>query len=359
MITYNAKETAILIREKLKNSFPNQRFSVRSSERRVDISWTNGASAQDVQAIVGKFGGIQFDGVRTIYLESNYDGNIVNFRIQSPFLRRSYTEDFAAKIFAKVSEIEPKLMIDFLNGDLICQNNPHSREAKIWANFINQVNESDINLRIAKTLDSKIMPVSIEWSDRQGFGIFPPLNERNCLDEYICQEQPTPTAVKIIEQIQLTNDDYDRFINNLLDRYDWLMNKGGSDSSIKDDCEEAQHGFYYLVIEIWADDRAPVFINPDGRNFALSVGFPFHLDLRIPAPVPPDKHDFLKSKIVNMYTDWVAREMASGKKDKIPTYRDWLKNKTPDLYKNWVRCHIAADKLDLIITLSEWEKMYA
>lgn len=68
-------ETATIIRAILKKRFPNQSFSIRSKKysggASIDIGWTDGLRAAEVEKIVGGFEGRSFDGMND--LASNQD----------------------------------------------------------------------------------------------------------------------------------------------------------------------------------------------------------------------------------------------------------------------------------------------
>lgn len=68
----NTKETAVLIRQALKASFPTTKFSVRKSTGTastwIDISWTDGPTIPAVEAVTNTYQGRQFNG-----MTDNYD----------------------------------------------------------------------------------------------------------------------------------------------------------------------------------------------------------------------------------------------------------------------------------------------
>ncbi len=68
-------ETAVLIRQKLKNKFPSVKFSVRSSKysggASIDVSWLDGPREKLVKPIIDGFEGASFDGMND--LKSNQD----------------------------------------------------------------------------------------------------------------------------------------------------------------------------------------------------------------------------------------------------------------------------------------------
>lgn len=68
-------ETAKLVRQALKKAFPGAKFSVRSHTysggASIDVSYTDGPTTKEVDAVIGKFGGGGFDGM--IDMKYSYD----------------------------------------------------------------------------------------------------------------------------------------------------------------------------------------------------------------------------------------------------------------------------------------------
>ena len=90
-------ETAKLVRAALKESFPGVKFSVKSSTyaggASINVSYTDGPSASQVEGITSAFQGSYFDGM-TDYKGSNYnslDGQQVSFGADFIFVNRRFT----------------------------------------------------------------------------------------------------------------------------------------------------------------------------------------------------------------------------------------------------------------------------
>jgi hypothetical protein len=98
MTTYlSCADTAKLVRAALKETFPGVKFSVRSSVysggASIDVSYTDGPSASQVEAVAQAFQGAYFDGM-TDYKGSNYntlDGQAVRFGADFIFVKRNFT----------------------------------------------------------------------------------------------------------------------------------------------------------------------------------------------------------------------------------------------------------------------------
>ena len=90
-------ETAKLVRAALKEAFPGVKFSVKSSTyaggASINVSYTDGPSASQVEGITSAFQGSYFDGM-TDYKGSNYnslDGQPVRFGADFIFVNRKFT----------------------------------------------------------------------------------------------------------------------------------------------------------------------------------------------------------------------------------------------------------------------------
>lgn len=93
-------DTAKLVRAVLKENCPAIKFSVRSKSysggASIDISWTDGPTEADVNALVGRFEGSTFDGMidlkSSVYGELN--GEKVHFGADSIGCNRRYSAAF-------------------------------------------------------------------------------------------------------------------------------------------------------------------------------------------------------------------------------------------------------------------------
>lgn len=90
-------QTAKLVRAALKEAFPGVKFSVKSSTyaggASINVSYTDGPSASQVEGIAKAFQGSYFDGM-TDYKGSNYnsiDGQQVSFGADFVFVNRKFT----------------------------------------------------------------------------------------------------------------------------------------------------------------------------------------------------------------------------------------------------------------------------
>lgn len=100
MTTYiSSTETAKLIRQALKESFPGVKFSVKTSKysggSSINVSWTDGPTSHQVDSIVKKFNGSYFDAI-TDYKGLNYymmNGESVQFSADFVFTNRNYSDE--------------------------------------------------------------------------------------------------------------------------------------------------------------------------------------------------------------------------------------------------------------------------
>ena len=101
-------ETAKMLRAALKEAFPGVKFSVRSSSysmgASINISYTDGPSAEQVRAITGNFEGSYFDGM-TDYKGLNYssvNGEEVRFGADFIFVNRIFTAPVLTSVVVEV-----------------------------------------------------------------------------------------------------------------------------------------------------------------------------------------------------------------------------------------------------------------
>ena len=113
-------ETAKLVRAALKEVFPGVKFSVKSSVyaggASINVSYTDGPSASQVEGIAKAFQGAYFDGM-TDYKGCNYntlDGQEVSFGADFIFVNRKFTvaylEMFVDQAAAALGFAKPKVV---------------------------------------------------------------------------------------------------------------------------------------------------------------------------------------------------------------------------------------------------------
>jgi hypothetical protein len=109
MTTYlSCADTAKLVRAALKETFPGVKFSVKSSVyaggASINVAYTDGPSAGQVEAVAKAFQGAYFDGM-TDYKGSNYntlDGQAVRFGADFIFVNRKFTAPTLTGIVVQV-----------------------------------------------------------------------------------------------------------------------------------------------------------------------------------------------------------------------------------------------------------------
>jgi hypothetical protein len=102
--SYTATETAKFVRVTLKENFPGIKFSVKSSNHVINISWTDGPIDKQVEAVTNAFGGMSFDGMQDMdtYRKQEYNGEQAQFYCYSPYTKRKLSMEFATKIKASM-----------------------------------------------------------------------------------------------------------------------------------------------------------------------------------------------------------------------------------------------------------------
>jgi hypothetical protein len=103
-------DTAKLVRTALKDAFPKIKFSVRSKSysggASITISWIDGPTAKDVEAVTDRFAGATFDGMIDLksYHTSELNGEQVHFGADYVFTDRRFSADFLRRRAARVAE---------------------------------------------------------------------------------------------------------------------------------------------------------------------------------------------------------------------------------------------------------------
>lgn len=120
-------ETAKMIRQALKESFPSVKFGVRSSTysggASITVSWVDGPTAAQVEAVTDMFEGSYFDGMID-YKGDKYhsiDGQRVSFGADFVFTRRDCSEALIQRAIDAIASgyggCEPITVADYRNGN--------------------------------------------------------------------------------------------------------------------------------------------------------------------------------------------------------------------------------------------------
>lgn len=114
----SSADTAKLVRQALKESFPGIKFSVRSNSyaggASIRVMWIDGPNAAQVEAVVGVFQGAYFDGMQDLK-GSRYamiDGQQVHFGADYLFCERSYSD---AAIQRAIDRVYREYECNFVN----------------------------------------------------------------------------------------------------------------------------------------------------------------------------------------------------------------------------------------------------
>jgi conjugative element/phage-associated large polyvalent protein len=97
-------QTAKLLRKALKEAFPTTKFSVRSDSyaggASIDVHWTDGPTAQQVQTICNRFEGVDFDGMQDLKSSKEHvvNGQRIHYRADCVFAHRALSVAFLTKI---------------------------------------------------------------------------------------------------------------------------------------------------------------------------------------------------------------------------------------------------------------------
>ena len=103
-------DTAKLIRTALASAFPGQKFSVKSRSysggSSISVSWTDGPTHQEVEAITNQFEGASFDSSIDLksYHDSVLNGEVVRFGANFVFCSRSVSAEAMSEMAKKFTD---------------------------------------------------------------------------------------------------------------------------------------------------------------------------------------------------------------------------------------------------------------
>lgn len=132
-------DTAKMIRQALKESFPEIKFSVKSSKyaggASISVRYTDGPNVKQVEAVVGIFNGSYFDG-QIDYKGPCYamiDGKQVRFGADYVFVSRDYSDAMAQKA---IDAVYRKYAANFANRGIEKPTVEDYQRGRLYVRFI-------------------------------------------------------------------------------------------------------------------------------------------------------------------------------------------------------------------------------
>jgi hypothetical protein len=411
METIATKEIAKQVRKELKAAYPSIKFSVTSDWNKISVSYVDGVPESEIKPFITKYRGYRDldtygdygadQTTRTVI----FQGQEVETRLDYYNVSRSFSERYMTEVLDYVKATLHGADTDGVvvevsewSGNAHFAGHSHNnysyyceiaRESsslepiKVQRDRLNAEKEAKYQEWKAKE-EVKTTPIS-EWTnlvvtpvsvididiDRNNVEIidckFPSLNKCQRLDEYIEQLEKTEMYRAAINRVvQLTDEDYDLWTNDLLDDQEWLAGMGGSDSiaplrQVQDwfnDYTEAEQKLwiaeaYNLAVLVYAPNRSALLVDPQGRNYAAYIGFieegladrylPKKLSTAQAIPeIIQDKiseHDSVdcdhhsdnvimfpsaKPSPIEIYSQWVQEKINKGQASKILSFDDWM-----------------------------------
>lgn len=102
---YSGKTAAKNIRIELKAAFPRAKFSVHNRDHgSIDVSWIDGPTTKEVEAITTKYQGGHFNGMEDIYEDGKSPWNDVFGGARYVFTHRDFSADLIAQAIGAVFE---------------------------------------------------------------------------------------------------------------------------------------------------------------------------------------------------------------------------------------------------------------
>lgn len=141
---FTCAETAKFVRDALKEAFPTQKFSVRSKTysggASITIGWLDGVTEYEVNQVVQRFSGADFDGM--IDLKSNVyrddeNGKHVNYGADYIFCNRDYSPFVTLKLAAQIAKFEG-IDTPNMNAYEWFDGNIQVKDGKYFTNLLNE-----------------------------------------------------------------------------------------------------------------------------------------------------------------------------------------------------------------------------
>lgn len=112
------KETNKILRAALKDAFPGVKFSVRKSGGSTYVSWTDGPTAKQVNAVTDCFEGAGFDPMTDYkyYISQEYKGETVKFGVDYILTSREVTEEYRSEVIAAYNSLPVQEQCDIVNS---------------------------------------------------------------------------------------------------------------------------------------------------------------------------------------------------------------------------------------------------
>lgn len=410
METIATKEIAKQVRKELKAAYPSIKFSVTSGWNKISVSYVDGVPTSEIEPFITKYRGYRDLDTYGDYGADQtsrtviFQGQEVETHLDYYNVSRSFSERYMTEVLDYVKATLHGADTDGVtvevsewsgNAHFTGHNhNNYSYYCKIAreSSSLEPVKVQRDRIRVAKEAEYQewkakeevkttpmshytalvVTPVSIVdiEIDRKNVEVveckFPSLNKCQRLDEYIEQLDDTKMYRAAINRVvQLTNEDYDLWTNDLLDDQEWLAKMGGSDSTAP--LREVENWYNYteaeqklwlaeaynLAVLVYAPNRPAILVDPQGYDYARYVGFieecladrylPKKLSATQAMPeIIQDKiseHDSAdcdrhndnvimfptaKPSPIEIYSQWVQEKINKGQASKILSFDDWM-----------------------------------
>lgn len=406
MITIATKDIAKQVRKELKAAYPSIKFSVTSDWNKISVSYVDGVPQSEIEPFITKYRGYRdLDtygdyGADTASRSVMFQGQEVETRLNYHSVSRSFSESYLTEVLNYVKATLHGAELDSVAVS-VCEYSGHAyfsghhddsyyreiaRESsslepiKVQRDRIRAAEDAEYQewqakqevktTPISQYIELVVTPVSIIDIpvDRKNVEVldckFPSGNKCQRLDEYVEQIDETKMSRAVINRIvQLTEEDYDAWTQELLSSQEWLAKMGGNDSTAP--LREVEHWWdyseaeqeiyraeaYSLSILVYAPNRSAILVDPQGYSYARYVGFieegladrylPKKIESTEPIqePIevygdniiafPTTKQPAIaptsdKPTAIELYSKWVQDKISQGQAAKIIAFDDWL-----------------------------------
>jgi hypothetical protein len=337
MTTISTTETAKIIRNELKAAFGTAtKFSVTSKRyaggSSINVSWTDGPTAPEVDKVIGHFEGSSFDGMQDLRtpITCEYNGETVRFENHYTFTNRRNSNALMNTVKALMIERFPQIIkegyfneyetgapywtpdishtsgidwgrefyhachiYDAITGQFIHDDLLNHYGQPRWQhipNAIEEVEEDEVSEPAPVIVREPVAiypTICTPKSDVFVTAKFALLNKRSTLAEYqaeIDAKKYRDERCKVVKIASMTTEEWDAYTVNLLESFDFIDGEGGSESAADlpqvdawwQLTEEQQQLFketaYNLVVAITAPARPVIYANPEGHSYTRYLG---------------------------------------------------------------------------------------
>ncbi|PCJ68254.1 MAG: hypothetical protein COA62_15945 [Rhodobiaceae bacterium] len=132
-------DTAKIVRQTLRESFPGEKFSVRShtyaGDASIRVTWTDGPCARDVEGVTKRLEGARFDGMDDLktFKHHEVDGERVLFGANFIFTDREISDEMIDTCAREIVKMDGEAVAEIINGSTYRWSDFDNDPGLFWA----------------------------------------------------------------------------------------------------------------------------------------------------------------------------------------------------------------------------------